>query len=201
MAAEKSAEAFRTISEVADELQVPQHVLRFWEGRFPQIKPMKRAGGRRYYRPADVALLLQIRDMLYQQGLTIKDVQAALKDGTIAATSAVEPDLPFEDEAMSADVETETPDLPAAPMFQPVLTVSPPAVPAQPPLFAPPEPVAKAASPLPPYPQPLPLVEEPTIPGLVPPPHQSPVSPEAREQLIDLLDELEQLRYLLLVKN
>jgi len=76
----KSAEAFRTISEVADELDVPQHVLRFWESRFTQIKPVKRAGGRRYYRPDDVDLLKGIRALLYSDGLTIKGVQKVLKE-------------------------------------------------------------------------------------------------------------------------
>src|SRR6478735_7721142 len=70
--AEKSATAFRTISEVADDLEVPQHVLRFWETKFPQIKPMERGGGRRYYRPEDIDLLRAIRDLLYEQGYTIK---------------------------------------------------------------------------------------------------------------------------------
>lgn len=77
---EKSADAFRTISEVAEDLAVPQHVLRFWETRFPQIRPLKRAGGRRYYRPPDVALLRQIRTLLYDEGYTIKGVQRLLKD-------------------------------------------------------------------------------------------------------------------------
>ncbi|MDB5733563.1 MAG: hypothetical protein JWN16_200 [Alphaproteobacteria bacterium] len=76
----KSAEAFRTISEVADELDVPQHVLRFWESRFAQIKPVKRAGGRRYYRPDDIDLLKGIRALLYSDGLTIKGVQKVLKE-------------------------------------------------------------------------------------------------------------------------
>src|ERR1700704_3490758 len=76
----KSAEAFRTISEVASELDVPQHVLRFWESRFTQIKPVKRAGGRRYYRPEDVDLLKGIRALLYSDGFTIKGVQKVLKD-------------------------------------------------------------------------------------------------------------------------
>jgi DNA-binding transcriptional MerR regulator len=76
----KSAEAFRTISEVADELDVPQHVLRFWESRFAQIKPVKRAGGRRYYRPEDVDLLKGIRALLYSDGFTIKGVQKVLKE-------------------------------------------------------------------------------------------------------------------------
>ncbi|HUO90585.1 MAG TPA: MerR family transcriptional regulator [Rhizomicrobium sp.] len=76
----KSPEAFRTISEVATELDVPQHVLRFWEGRFIQIKPVKRAGGRRYYRPEDVDLLRGIRTLLYIDGFTIKGVQKILRD-------------------------------------------------------------------------------------------------------------------------
>ena len=79
----KSAAAFRTISEVAQELAVPQHVLRFWESKFPQVKPLKRAGGRRYYRPDDVALLRRIRQCLYDQGYTIKGVQKLLREGAL----------------------------------------------------------------------------------------------------------------------
>jgi len=77
---DKAPDAFRTISEVADELDVPQHVLRFWESRFPQIRPMKRAGGRRYYRPDDVDLLRGIRHLLYGQGYTIRGVQRILRE-------------------------------------------------------------------------------------------------------------------------
>jgi DNA-binding transcriptional MerR regulator len=77
---EKSPDAFRTISEVADELNVPQHVLRFWETRFTQIKPMKRAGGRRYYRPSDVDLVRGIRALLYGEGYTIRGVQKIFKE-------------------------------------------------------------------------------------------------------------------------
>lgn len=77
---EKSAEAFRTISEVADILQTPAHVLRFWESRFPQIKPVKRAGGRRYYRPSDIALLSGIRRLLHDDGMTIRGVQKILRE-------------------------------------------------------------------------------------------------------------------------
>jgi DNA-binding transcriptional MerR regulator len=77
---DKSPDAFRTISEAADELDVPQHVLRFWETRFSQIKPMKRAGGRRYYRPADIELLKGIRSLLYKEGYTIRGVQKILKE-------------------------------------------------------------------------------------------------------------------------
>ncbi len=76
----KSVDAFRTISEVADELEVPQHVLRFWEGKFVQIKPLKRGGGRRYYRPDDVDLLRGIRRLLHVDGYTIKGVQKVLRD-------------------------------------------------------------------------------------------------------------------------
>ncbi|VTZ22483.1 Transcriptional regulator, MerR family [Methylocella tundrae] len=77
---DKSADAFRTISEVAEELDLPQHVLRFWETRFPQIKPMKRAGGRRFYRPNDIDILRAIRRLLYSEGYTIKGVQRILKE-------------------------------------------------------------------------------------------------------------------------
>ena len=76
----KAPDAFRTISEVAAELDLPQHVLRFWESRFPQIKPMKRGGGRRYYRPDDVELLRGIRHLLYGQGYTIRGVQRILRE-------------------------------------------------------------------------------------------------------------------------
>jgi DNA-binding transcriptional MerR regulator len=77
---DKSPDAFRTISEVADELDIPQHVLRFWESRFPQIRPMKRAGGRRYYRPDDVDLLRGIRHLLYGEGYTVRGVQRILRE-------------------------------------------------------------------------------------------------------------------------
>lgn len=86
----KSAGAFRTISEVSDELDLPQHVLRFWETKFPQIKPMKRGGGRRYYRPEDIQLLDRIRRWLYEDGYTIKGVQKLLKDGVSGDEDGVE---------------------------------------------------------------------------------------------------------------
>jgi DNA-binding transcriptional MerR regulator len=76
----KSAAAFRTISEVAEDLDVPQHVLRFWETKFSQVRPLKRGGGRRYYRPEDVELLRNIRDLLYTEGYTIKGVQRLLRE-------------------------------------------------------------------------------------------------------------------------
>jgi DNA-binding transcriptional MerR regulator len=80
---DKSAQAFRTISEVAAALDVPQHVLRFWESKFSQVRPLKRGGGRRYYRPDDVELLQKIRTLLYDDGYTIKGVQKLLRDGSL----------------------------------------------------------------------------------------------------------------------
>jgi DNA-binding transcriptional MerR regulator len=82
---DKAPDAFRTISEVADDLDIPQHVLRFWETRFSQIKPMKRSGGRRYYRPDDIDLLRGIRRLLYGEGYTIRGVQRILKEHGIAS--------------------------------------------------------------------------------------------------------------------
>jgi DNA-binding transcriptional MerR regulator len=79
----KSKNAFRTISEVAATLDVPQHVLRFWETKFSQVRPMKRGGGRRYYRPEDIDLLRSIRNLLYDEGYTIKGVQKLLRDGGV----------------------------------------------------------------------------------------------------------------------
>lgn len=86
---DKDPDAFRTISEVADDLDLQQHVLRFWETRFKQIKPMKRGGGRRYYRPEDVDLLRGIRHLLYSEGYTIKGVQRILKEQGIRAVIAI----------------------------------------------------------------------------------------------------------------
>jgi len=84
----KSEAAFRTISEVSEDLEVPQHVLRFWESKFPQIKPLKRGGGRRYYRPEDVQLLKRIRDLLYKDGYTIRGVQKLLREQTRGVSHA-----------------------------------------------------------------------------------------------------------------
>jgi len=103
----KSPDAFRTISEVASELDLPQHVLRFWETRFSVIKPLKRNGGRRYYRPEDVALLRQIRDLLRDKGYTIKGVQKLLRGGSTRLLPAVPLDIPpaTEDPPASPQVE------------------------------------------------------------------------------------------------
>lgn len=81
----KSATAFRTISEVGKELEIPQHVLRFWESKFSQVKPLKRGGGRRYYRPEDIALLRRIRDLLYTEGYTIRGVQRLFREVGVKA--------------------------------------------------------------------------------------------------------------------
>ncbi len=100
---DKSAEAFRTISEVADHLDTPAHVLRFWESRFPQIKPVKRAGGRRYYRPSDVALLAGIRRLLHDEGMTIRGVQKVLREqGVRHVAGLTEDDGPDAFDAVAA---------------------------------------------------------------------------------------------------
>lgn len=114
---DKAPDAFRTISEVADDLDVPQHVLRFWETRFTQIKPMKRSGGRRYYRPDDVNLLRGIRRLLYGEGYTIRGVQRILRehgiksvqsltDGSVDHASAL-----FDGPSFDADKGEHAPDL------------------------------------------------------------------------------------------
>jgi DNA-binding transcriptional MerR regulator len=90
----KSASAFRTTSEAAAELDLPAHVLRFWETKFPQIQPLKRSGGRRYYRPEDVALLRRIRRFLYQEGYTIRGVQKLLREGGLADGGEAPPGAP-----------------------------------------------------------------------------------------------------------
>lgn len=94
----KSPDAFRTISEVAEYLETPAHVLRFWESRFPQIKPVKRAGGRRYYRPADVALLTGIKRLLHDEGMTIRGVQKILREQGVRFVSGMTDDPGVEDD-------------------------------------------------------------------------------------------------------
>lgn len=115
---QKSASAFRTISEVADDMDIPQHVLRFWETKFSQVRPLKRGGGRRYYRPEDVALLKRIHHLLYTEGYTIKGVQKLLrgqgKQQIIAAPVAsnepafvAEPKIPVAATAPAAAEKTD----------------------------------------------------------------------------------------------
>jgi DNA-binding transcriptional MerR regulator len=110
----KSAAAFRTISEVASDLDVPQHVLRFWETKFTQVRPLKRGGGRRYYRPEDVDLLRRIRKLLYADGYTIKGVQKLLREGTGRPVVARELGVaPVPVEAAKPVVDTAPPPVPA----------------------------------------------------------------------------------------
>lgn len=108
---DKSPDAFRTISEVAEDLNLPQHVLRFWETRFPQIKPMKRGGGRRYYRPDDVDLLKGIRHLLYDHGYTIKGVQKLLKtNGNRFVAAIASGDMATMEAIMSSNEDKEGAD-------------------------------------------------------------------------------------------
>jgi DNA-binding transcriptional MerR regulator len=145
---DKAPDAFRTISEVAEELDIPQHVLRFWESRFPQIRPMKRAGGRRYYRPEDVDLLRGIKHLLYGEGYTIRGVQRILREQgpkfvqAVWQPGAAQPSAPPDDETpeaaeqLSPDDAARTlfgllkaPDAPAAAQDHAAEAVEPPAVP------------------------------------------------------------------------
>ncbi len=103
----KSAAAFRTISEVSTDLDVPPHVLRFWESKFAQVKPLKRGGGRRYYRPEDIDLLRSIRELLYTEGYTIKGVQKLLREG--GAKFAAPPPTPAAVTAVPAAEVAPTP--------------------------------------------------------------------------------------------
>ncbi len=110
----KSADAFRTISEVADWLGVPAHVLRFWESKFTQVKPVKRAGGRRYYRPADMQLLGGIRKLLHDDGMTIKGVQKMMRDHGVRHVAAMSPplDADLEDAVAGIALDVTEPDEP-----------------------------------------------------------------------------------------
>jgi DNA-binding transcriptional MerR regulator len=102
----KSSQAFRTIREVADWLDVAAHVLRFWESKFPQIKPVKRAGGRRYYRPADMELVGGIKVLLHDRGLTIRGVQKMIREEGVASIMALSPPIDLEDEEIVGDMDT-----------------------------------------------------------------------------------------------
>lgn len=104
---DKSPDAFRTISEVAEVLDTPAHVLRFWESRFPQIRPVKRAGGRRYYRPADVALLLGIKHLLHDEGMTIRGVQKVLREQGVRQVSGMSGQEVILDDAETAEAALE----------------------------------------------------------------------------------------------
>jgi DNA-binding transcriptional MerR regulator len=110
---DKSPDAFRTISEVAEVLETPAHVLRFWESRFPQIRPVKRAGGRRYYRPSDVALLTGIKRLLHDEGLTIRGVQKILRDHGVRHVAGLMDETVSVGDLMASAVSE---DLPAPPV-------------------------------------------------------------------------------------
>ena len=122
---DKSADAFRTISEVAEHLETPAHVLRFWESRFPQIKPVKRAGGRRYYRPSDVALLTGIKRLLHDEGMTIRGVQKILREQGVRHVAGLSGDLTgedAEDAPFEGDIAEVAAPVPAEPaQFRPSL--------------------------------------------------------------------------------
>jgi len=116
----KRASAFRTIGEVAGDLDVPAHVLRFWESKFPQLKPLKRAGGRRYYRPEDVQLLQRIRQCLYKDGYTIRGVQRLLNEGVAEQVASAAVTLLSEDATLFPLKPLPPP--PARPATRPGLT-------------------------------------------------------------------------------
>lgn len=128
----KAPNAFRTISEVADELHIPQHVLRFWETKFPQVRPLKRGGGRRYYRPDDISLLRRISDLLYIEGYTIKGVQRLLREGGGKLADDIPPPSPEERAGAEAALAPEQPqhampELAPPPASAPARTLAPPA--------------------------------------------------------------------------
>jgi DNA-binding transcriptional MerR regulator len=154
---DKSPDAFRTISEVAESLDTPAHVLRFWESRFPQIKPVKRAGGRRYYRPADVALLTGIKRLLHDEGLTIRGVQKILRDQGVRQVAGLTDDSVSLDTVLAPEPEVEVPEaafiaIEDEPEPEPAPIPAAPA-PAQPSLFDrpfdPPPALARAEAPKP----------------------------------------------------
>ena len=124
MRSKKAPNAFRTISEVADDLHIPQHVLRFWETKFPQVKPLKRGGGRRYYRPDDIDLLRRIADLLYTQGYTIKGVQRLLREGGGQLSDNIPP--PTADERAEAEAEKATLTIAVPPIVGGALELVPP---------------------------------------------------------------------------
>jgi DNA-binding transcriptional MerR regulator len=138
---DKSPDAFRTISEVAEHLDTPAHVLRFWESRFPQIKPVKRAGGRRYYRPSDVALLTGIKRLLHDEGLTIRGVQKILRDHGVRQVAGLTDDsVSLDDLAITASPAPDVADIAADEAEAGFIAVEDPEeeLPSAPPVAAPP---------------------------------------------------------------
>lgn len=183
----KSPDAFRTISEVAEWLGIQAHVLRFWESKFTQIKPVKRAGGRRYYRPADVDLLGSIKVLLHDQGMAIKDVQALLREhGAAHVASLADPDAPSaaQGSAAASDVEPienasadpvqgDVIEATVEPTFEPVEPAAAPA-PTPPAPAAPPGAWAEPASPAPATAAPTPAPAPAPAPQVMPPAAEAP---------------------------
>ena len=183
---EKSPDAFRTISEVAEDLDIPQHVLRFWETRFGQIRPLKRGGGRRYYRPDDVDLLKGIRHLLYSEGYTIKGVQRILKEQGIDAVLAQVAALDGLAGAPPPDADEPAP---APHRIEPQLDAITP----EPPVF-PPLPLAPVREDQPAAPWRAPLAPPPAANEQTPPLQLDP----ARARLLrEALAEIEECRRLL----
>jgi len=183
---EKAPDAFRTISEVADEVNVPQHVLRFWESRFAQIRPLKRGGGRRYYRPEDIDLLRGVRHLLYGEGYTIRGVQRILREEGLAFVQSVwrtdARDLPdvdeAEDESHGSPATREEPQFFAKPSSRP--QPQPSAV----------RPESQLQSPAP-----APAPQSPLLPSS--PAQHLGAEREERDKLRTVLDELQECRRVL----
>ena len=192
---DKSPEAFRTISEVAETLDVPPHVLRFWESRFAQVKPVKRGGGRRYYRPEDVRLLRGIRGLLYDDGMTIKGVQKILRErgarhviglGTLPEAAAPAPAAPRPITSPEAPRPITSPEAPP-----PIASRD-----ALPPVAAPRATARNgAAEPAPPAPQAdLFAASAPQAASAAAVVERARIAPSGRVALRALVDELESLR-------
>jgi DNA-binding transcriptional MerR regulator len=184
----KAPDAFRTISEVADDLDLPQHVLRFWESRFPQIKPMKRGGGRRYYRPEDIDLLRGIRHLLYGEGYTIRGVQRILKEQGLRTVQSVGQGrpVPLPEPVLDDVAEPEEVEAGAG-----VVSILPPLFSAGGPRGAAEEPEGDTGA----------ALETPPQPALVAAPGATPamagLAPEDLDRLKTVLSRLEECRQLL----
>ncbi|WP_104020450.1 MerR family transcriptional regulator [Roseovarius nitratireducens] len=176
----KSADAFRTISEVADWLEVPAHVLRFWESKFTQVKPVKRAGGRRYYRPADMRLLGGIKVLLHDEGMTIKGVQKMLREQGVSHVAALSPGFEGEQATPTPVAQVLSFARPDAP--QDATAQEPPSDPEpepEPTTAAEPEPEPQTE------PEPAPEPQTATKPGSEPEPEPEPEAASAPEPAPD----------------
>jgi DNA-binding transcriptional MerR regulator len=196
----KAPDAFRTISEVAEDLDLPQHVLRFWESRFPQIKPMKRGGGRRYYRPEDIDLLRGIRHLLYGEGYTIRGVQRILKEQGLRTVQSVGQGRPVAlPEPTPEDAQTDEAEAQnSVPTFLPAIFSSggPRSAPEEPGDDAPETDAVRAA---PALSQPAPSQPAPSRPAVVAAAAARPagLAPEELDRLKTILGRLEECRQLL----